>query len=202
MNLAWIALVIAASLAAQQTRQGHLTINVVDAAGQPISGADIAIISLPKQNRTELGADQQGNINLDLDPGRYRIEVNARAFLPWSHLVVISREWRQTIIANMRIDCSRAICDINVDAASIDEPLDRAALAIPSVSTHAVEDEPVIRTAHNSTPELATKAQLERQLAAHDLRQMDLHPRSVHRREVDPAQPPGADAARTPPQTG
>ena len=171
MHLAWIAVIVTASLAAQQTRQGHLTINIVDAAGQPISGAAIAITFLPKQHRTELAGDQEGNINLDLDPGRYRIEVNARAFVPWSHLVVISRKWRQTIVAKMQIDCNRAICDINVDAALIDEPDNRVALATPFVSPHAVEGEPAIRTAHDSAPELVTKAQLERLLAAHDLRQ-------------------------------
>jgi len=67
-------------------------------------------------------------------------------------------------------DCDHLIRDV-IDTTAIEHPLDRSALAPPSIATVAFESPLTIRTAHNSAPEIATKAQLERLIATHDLRQ-------------------------------
>ncbi len=61
--------------------------------------------------------------------------------------------------------------DKSIKVTQIEVTTETSAIATPFIPSQPLESPLNIRTEHNSEPELATKAQLERLVAAHDLRQ-------------------------------
>ena len=74
--------------------------------------------------------------------------------------------WAQAV---QPVGCNDSVCD-PISADSIEMRIERPAAA-PFFPLLSLESPVTIHTQHNSKPELATKAQLERLMAAHDLRQ-------------------------------
>jgi hypothetical protein len=160
--LAGALFIFASSMVAQSFAPTQVWNRVVDAAEEPIALAQVSIASSSGKN-WELTTDREGNAHIQILPGTYEAAATAQG-------IAAEQGSNLTVVARMEIDCDIVNCDV----ATIDEinlPLDLSALAGPFIPAEALEAPIDTRTAHDSKPELATKAQLERLIAAHDLRQ-------------------------------
>jgi hypothetical protein len=165
-----LSFLVSTILAAQQPAQGHLAIQVNDASGAYVPMAGIEAESLAGRTKILIKAGSQGRAWLALPVGSYRLSVAYFGFETSTSRVEIA-EGRNSVI-EVTLQAARTTCDPcgTIEATELNIAVEHLPLNA-FIPLHSLESPVTIRTAHNSGPERATKVQLERLTAAHDLRQ-------------------------------
>jgi hypothetical protein len=80
IELLALALLLAATLGAQQTPTRSVTVTVSDISGSGIARAQIRLVPAPDPAPPKLETDPQGHLALNLKPGTYSVFVSAQGF--------------------------------------------------------------------------------------------------------------------------
>jgi hypothetical protein len=162
-----LSLLVSAAVA-QSVSLAHLQIAVQDATGASISGAHIEVEASPEGQNIQVRTDREGRVGLDVLPGSYGIAVRSAGFRVWRGKVVARATPNPSILV-VTLDIGPTGNPVVIEDESLKPAVERAPV---NAAIAAPEDDKVrIRTAHDSAPELATKAQVEHLLAAYDARQ-------------------------------
>jgi len=161
------------SLNAQPESNRHLAVHVSDPSGAVIPKAMVEVEPLAHGTAFTAQTDDRGNADLYLPSGKYQLSIRSPGFCFKKRALEVVGATDQSFSVVLPVDSCPGPCQmacITVQAES-----STATRGIPisnsSLSSRALESPVTIGTAHNSATELATKTQLERLIAAHDLGQ-------------------------------